>query len=95
MKLSEVQEGGKVKIVRVRGRGAIRQRLVDMGLVKGAELVVVRYAPLNDPIQVLLKGYNLALRVSEGDMIDVEPLPGCGCGPRRRRWGFGFNGERA
>ncbi len=73
MRLSEVAEGALVKIVKVRGGGAIRQRLLDMGIGKGALVKVVRYAPLNDPVHVSVRGYDLALRVLECSMIDVEP----------------------
>jgi len=75
MKLSEVAEGSLAKVLKVRGGGAIRQRLLDMGVGKGALVKVVRYAPLKDPVQVSVRGYDLALRVLECSMIDVEPLP--------------------
>jgi len=75
MKLSEACEGTLVKVLKVHGGGAIRQRLLDMGIGKGALVKVVRYAPLNDPVQVSVRGYDLALRVLECSMIDVELLP--------------------
>ena len=73
MLLSEAKEGICVKILKVRGGGAIRQRLLDMGVAKGAIVKIVRYAPLMDPIHVSVRGYGLALRVAECSMIDVEP----------------------
>ncbi len=72
MTLTDVLEGVTVKIIKNRGDGAIKQRLLDMGISRGVEVKVERYAPLKDPIQITVKGYSLALRVSEGKMIDVE-----------------------
>lgn len=73
MFLSDAKEGSSVRILKVRGGGAIRQRLLDMGVGKGAVVKVVRYAPLLDPIHVRVRGYSLALRVAESSLIDVEP----------------------
>lgn len=94
MNLAEAREDQKVRVVSVGGGGALKQRLLDMGIARGAVLMVERYAPLKDPIQIRLKGYSLALRVAEGRLIEVEPVAcaGMGCGGgrrRRRRW---FNG---
>jgi ferrous iron transport protein A len=72
MTLADSAEGQIVKVVKMHGNGAIRQRLLDMGITRGTDLKVERYAPLKDPIQVTVKGYSLALRVSEGKTIDVE-----------------------
>jgi Fe2+ transport system protein FeoA len=55
---------------------AIKQRMLDMGITPNTELRVERYAPLRDPIQIRLKGYSLALRVSEGKLIEVERITG-------------------
>lgn len=74
MTLAEAKENQCVKIIRINGTGAIRQRLLDMGITRGTTLRVDRYAPLKDPIQINVKGYALALRVSEGEMIEVEPV---------------------
>lgn len=71
MLLSEAKEGDLVKILKIRGGGAIRQRLLDMGIGKGAEVKIVRFAPLMDPIHVSVRGYSLALRVAECALIDV------------------------
>lgn len=59
-------------ILKVRGKGRLHQRLMDMGLVKGAEIKVIRFAPLGDPIQFNIKGYHLYLRRSEAQQILVE-----------------------
>lgn len=74
MTLAEVSEGQKVKVVKVCGARAIRQRLLDMGLMSGTVISVERYAPLLDPIHIKVKGTSLALRVSEGKMITVETV---------------------
>jgi ferrous iron transport protein A len=61
-----------VEVLKIRASGAIKQRMLDMGISRGAELTVERYAPLKDPIQIKVKGYSLALRVAEGSLIDVK-----------------------
>jgi len=70
-RLSELKAGEKGIIVRVEGSGVTKKRLLDMGLVKGAEITVIRKAPLGDPIEFLLKGYNLSLRKKESDSVYV------------------------
>ena len=73
--LAEAREGDRVKVARLGGHGAIRQRLMDMGILRGVELAVERYAPLRDPLQVTVKGYSLALRVDDARDIEIEWLP--------------------
>ncbi len=70
--LIELKPGEKGVIVKVVGVGSVRRRLLDMGLVKGAEIVVVRRAPLGDPIEFQLKGYNLSLRKEEAKTVFVK-----------------------
>ena len=70
--LSELEPGEKGMIVRVGGTGSIHQRLLDMGVVAGTSVEVVRAAPLGDPIEIKLKGYNLTLRKKEAANIEVE-----------------------
>lgn len=70
--LKEMQPLEKGKIVRVGGKKSIRRRLMDMGVVKDAEVLVVRVAPLGDPVEVKIKGYDLALRMEEAEDIRVE-----------------------
>lgn len=70
--LSEIKPGEKGKIVKVGGRGRIRQRFLDMGLVNGSEIEMERAAPLGDPIEVKIKGYHLTLRKEEASNINVE-----------------------
>ena len=89
MTLADVSEGECVRIVRVSGDGAIKQRMMDMGLTSGSEIRVERYAPLYDPIHIKIKGFSLALRVEEGRHIEVEPCcqgsPDPCCGRRLRK----------
>ncbi|ABL78374.1 FeoA family protein [Thermofilum pendens] len=70
-KLSELKPGEKGIVTRVEGPSAVRKRLLDMGLVKGTEVVVIRRAPLGDPIELLVKGYNLSIRKAESDYVYV------------------------
>ena len=70
--LSELEPMGKGRIVRVGGRKRIRRRLLDMGVVAGAEVEVQRVAPLGDPVEIKIKGYDLALRKEEAENIQVE-----------------------
>ncbi|MBN2452275.1 MAG: ferrous iron transport protein A [Lentisphaeria bacterium] len=71
--LAEAAQGVSVRITRMLpGGGAIRQRLLDMGVTKGTSLVVERRAPLGDPIEVLVKGYHLAIRRNEAALIEVD-----------------------
>ncbi len=72
--LKHIRPGYKARVLKVRGSGAIRRRLMDMGISPGTTLEVKRVAPLGDPVEVKLRGYNLSLRKNEADAIDVEPI---------------------
>jgi len=74
MKLSETREGQRARILRIGGNGALRRRLLEMGLLKGTDLVVEKYAPLKDPMELIVKGYHVSLRVEEAAQITVDPL---------------------
>jgi Fe2+ transport system protein FeoA len=74
MKLSEIRAGQQAIIVRVGGNGALRRRLLEMGLLKNTVLFVEKYAPLKDPIELIVKGYHVSLRVEEAAQITVDPL---------------------
>ena len=71
-RLNELQKGEKAKIAKIRGKGNIHRRLLDMGLVAGSEVEMKRVAPLGDPVEVKIKGYNLSLRKEEAAGIQVE-----------------------
>jgi len=72
MLLSEMKKGEKGVVIRVAGNGALRRRILEMGIVKGTEIFVEKYAPLKDPIELILKGFHLSLRVEEAAQITVE-----------------------
>ena len=70
--LNDLKKGERGKVVRVGGKGNIQRRLMDMGLVSGSEVEIQRVAPLGDPIEIRIKGYNLSLRKNEASTITVE-----------------------
>lgn len=72
MTLNEVKIGQKTRIVEVRGEGALRRRLLDMGLTPNTEVMVRKVAPMGDPIEIHLRGYELTLRVDDAKNIEVE-----------------------
>ncbi|MBR6071014.1 MAG: ferrous iron transport protein A [Ruminococcus sp.] len=70
--LRETAIGKTVKIVKVHGEGAVRRRIMDMGITKGAEVTVRKVAPLGDPIEVTVRGYELSIRKADAEMIEVN-----------------------
>ena len=74
MKLNELGIGKKAVIKTVGGEGALRQHFLDMGMVPGVEVMTVKYAPMGDPIELLIHGYKLTLRLSEAERIEVEEV---------------------
>ena len=70
--LKDVKIGKKVKVIKLHGEGAIKRRIMDMGLTKGVEVYVRKVAPLGDPIELNLRGYELSLRKQDAEMIEVE-----------------------
>ncbi len=73
MKLSELKEGKSAKIVQIDGKGALRHHLLDMGLTPRTIVTLRKVAPMGDPIEIELRGYELTLRLAEADQIEVEP----------------------
>ncbi|MCD4703315.1 MAG: ferrous iron transport protein A [Methanosarcinaceae archaeon] len=71
--LNLLEPGSKAKVIQVKGRGKARKRVLDMGMVPGAEIEVLRKAPFGDPIEFLVKGYRLSLRKTEAEHIMVQP----------------------
>lgn len=63
--------GSTVKVVKLHGEGAVKRRLMDMGLTKGTEVYVRKVAPLGDPIEVTVRGYELSLRKADAEMIEI------------------------
>ena len=72
MKLYELKVGEKGKVVAVNGEGAVRRRLFDMGITPGAEVYLRKKAPLGDPIEIALRGYELTLRKSEAANVEIQ-----------------------
>ena len=72
MWLSEIKEGQSATIVRVGGNGTLRRRILEMGILKGAEVYIEKYAPLKDPLELIVKGYHVSLRVEEAAKIEVD-----------------------
>ncbi|MDO5382925.1 MAG: FeoA family protein [Eubacteriales bacterium] len=72
MTLKEVPVGGSVKIAKLNGEGPVKRRIMDMGLTKGVEIYVRKVAPLGDPIEITVRGYELSIRKSDAQMIEVE-----------------------
>jgi Fur family ferric uptake transcriptional regulator len=72
MMLSEMKEGQTGTVVHVGGNGILRRRILEMGILKGAEVYVEKYAPLRDPLELIVKGYHVSLRVEEASNIIVD-----------------------
>ena len=70
--LKEVKIGESVKVKALKGEGSVKRRIMDMGITKGVEIFVRKVAPLGDPIEVNVRGYELTIRKSEAENIDVE-----------------------
>lgn len=70
--LRETAIGKTVKIVKVHGEGAVRRRIMDMGITKGTEVTVRKVAPLGDPIEVTVRGYELSIRKADAEMVEVS-----------------------
>lgn len=70
--LKDVEIGDRAVVVRLHGEGAVRRRILDMGLVKGTEVVVRKVAPIGDPIELTVRGYELSIRRDEAATIEVK-----------------------
>ena len=70
--LRDVEIGGSAKVVRLHGEGPTRRRIMDMGLTKGAEVYVRKVAPLGDPIELTVRGYELTIRKADAEFVEVE-----------------------
>jgi len=76
MQLSEMREGQSARIVGVGGEMRLRRRLLEMGLTKGTKIYIEKYAPLKDPLELVVKGFHVSLRVSEATEISVDLAEG-------------------
>ena len=70
--LRQVKKGESVKVVKLHGEGAVKRRIMDMGITKGVEILLRKVAPLGDPIEITVRGYELSLRKADADMIEIE-----------------------
>ena len=70
--LKEAKIGETVCVVKLRGEGAVKRRIMDMGITKGTEVYVRKVAPLGDPIEITVRGYELSLRKVDAEMIEVQ-----------------------
>jgi ferrous iron transport protein A len=70
--LKEVKIGETVRVVKLHGEGAVKKRIMDMGITRGVEIYVRKVAPLGDPIEVTVRGYELSLRKEDANMIEIE-----------------------
>jgi ferrous iron transport protein A len=70
--LREVHVGHTARVLKLRGEGAVKRRIMDMGITKGVEVYVRKVAPLGDPIEVTVRGYELSLRKADAELVDVE-----------------------
>ena len=70
--LRDAKIGETVKVVKLHGEGAIKRRIMDMGITKGTDVYVRKVAPLGDPVEVTVRGYELSLRKTDAEMIEVQ-----------------------
>ena len=70
--LKEAKVGETVKVVKLHGEGAVKRRIMDMGLTKGVEVHIRKVAPLGDPVEVTVRGYELSIRKADAEMIETE-----------------------
>ena len=70
--LRQATVGQTVKVVKLHGEGPVKRRIMDMGLTRGVEVYIRKVAPLGDPVEVTVRGYELSLRKADADMIEVE-----------------------
>lgn len=70
--LKEARVGDEVKVVKLHGKGAVKRRIMDMGLTKGTRAYIRKVAPLGDPFELTVRGYELSLRKADAEMIEIE-----------------------
>lgn len=70
--LKQTKIGDTVRVVKLHGEGAVKRRIMDMGITKGVDVTVRKTAPLGDPIEITVRGYELSLRKADAEMIEVE-----------------------
>ena len=70
--LRDAQIGDTVKVVKIHGQGAVKRRIMDMGITRGTEIYIRKVAPLGDPVEVTVRGYELSLRKADAEMVEIE-----------------------
>ena len=70
--LKEIKSGNTVRVIKLYGEGPVKRRIMDMGITKGVDIYVRKVAPLGDPVEVTVRGYELSLRKADAEMIEVE-----------------------
>lgn len=70
--LKEIESGNTVRVIKLNGEGPVKRRVMDMGITKGVDIYVKKVAPLGDPVEVTVRGYELTLRKADAEMIEVE-----------------------
>lgn len=69
--MRDIHVGQSTKVVKIHGEGALKRRIMDMGITKGTEVKLVKVAPLGDPMELELRGYHLSLRKADADLVEV------------------------
>lgn len=72
MTLREVKKGQTVTVLKLNGEGAVKRRIMDMGITKGTEIFVRKVAPLGDPVEITVRGYELSVRKADAEMVEVQ-----------------------
>ena len=72
MTLKETKTGQTVSVVKLNGEGAVKRRIMDMGITKGVEIYVRKVAPLGDPVEITVRGYELSVRKADAEMVEVQ-----------------------
>ena len=70
--LKDAKVGSTVAVVKLHGEGAVKRRIMDMGLTKGTQVYIRKVAPLGDPVEVTVRGYELSLRIADAELIEVQ-----------------------
>lgn len=70
--LKEAKVGQTVKVVKLHGEGAVKRRIMDMGITRGVDVYIRKVAPLGDPVEISVRGYELSLRKADAEMIEIE-----------------------
>lgn len=71
-KLSDAKVGSTVKVIKLHGEGAVKRRIMDMGITKGVEIHIRKVAPLGDPMELNIRGYELSVRKADAEMIEID-----------------------